>query len=230
VTRLDHRSRPLTARWTQPSKLGLPDSHHQRKQRDEPQESRSCQVRGDPGTNRVQTTSPNTSQHQPTFPQLTGPLDHQSPGSAFFQRRYISKRSTAQTKHALAGRAGLQDDRPPARAGLGRCGQGGMPHGSQRARSSVVITRQNRITTPNTPTREPTQPKREKIRPPDVGLTLGTEALPRLSAPRSCRLHAVRRRRAVTNDDNHRALSTQVNGGAPGPCRGRARPWIRSDG
>ena len=93
-------------------------------------------------------------------------------------------------KGALAGRADLRDDRPPARAGLGRCGQGGasrrspprattrhpggrarrarhrlrrglppgcravglrqidgMPHDSQRARSSVVV-RQRKASRP----------------------------------------------------------------------------------
>ncbi len=40
------------------------------------------------------------------------------------QPRYISKRSTAQTRHALAGRADLRDGRPRARAGPGLGGLG----------------------------------------------------------------------------------------------------------
>ena len=106
--------------------------------------SRSCQVRGDPGTNRVQTTSPNTSQRQPISTNISAA--HRSsrplkPWSASSQRRYISQRNATQPKHALAGRAGLRDARPPARAGLGRCGQGvgsrrpppGLPRGAPGA-------------------------------------------------------------------------------------------------
>ncbi|MGH3808239.1 MAG: hypothetical protein ACRDRU_16780 [Pseudonocardiaceae bacterium] len=48
-------------------------------------------------------------------------------GWACTQRRYISKRSTDHTRHALAGRASLRDSRPPTRAELGRGGQGVAP-------------------------------------------------------------------------------------------------------
>jgi hypothetical protein len=34
-------------------------------------------------------------------------------------------------------------------------------------------------------------------------------------SPRSRRVHAMRRRRGVTNDDNYRTLSMLVSGGAP---------------
>jgi hypothetical protein len=131
-----HRRRSHPMITDRSSKLGFTCGHHQQKQRDEPQGSRSCQGRGDPGTNRVQTTSPNTSQRQPLSTNVSAahrPSRPPKPWSASPQRRYISKRSATE-QNALAGRADLRDDRPPARARLGRVRAGcGIPSTSPRA-------------------------------------------------------------------------------------------------
>jgi hypothetical protein len=59
-----------------------------------------------PGTNRVQTASPNTTQRRPTSTSVFAgerPFRPLKPWSASSQRRYINKRSTARPHHALAG-------------------------------------------------------------------------------------------------------------------------------
>jgi hypothetical protein len=63
---------------------------------------------------------------------------------------------------ATRGRCRSHRGLPPGPHVVGLRQVDGMPHGSQRARSSVVIQRRKRITTPNTPTHEATGPKREK--------------------------------------------------------------------
>ncbi len=65
-------------------------------------------------------------QHHPTFPQVSGRLDHRSPGRRSLSGATSANAARSKTNHALAGRADLRDGQPRARAGPGlgwtRCG------------------------------------------------------------------------------------------------------------
>jgi hypothetical protein len=95
-----------------------------------------------PEANRVQAPPPDATQPRPTSPDVPAchrPSPPSRPWPAFAQPRYTSKRSAAQPNNALAGRASLQDGRPPARAEPGQVWTGcgipstprGLPHGDQ---------------------------------------------------------------------------------------------------
>jgi hypothetical protein len=83
---------------------------------------RSRQVRGQPGTNRLQAVSSNTTtvdQRHPTFLQATGRPDHQGPGQSSPSDAISASTEPVQTNSTLAGRANLRHGRLSARAQLG---------------------------------------------------------------------------------------------------------------
>jgi hypothetical protein len=98
---------------------------------------RSRQVRGGPGTNRVQAVPPNVDRRHRTFPKATGRQDRQGPHRRSPSRATSANAARSDQRHALAGRAGLRDGGAQESLRLGLGGQvwhpAGLPTGYHTA-------------------------------------------------------------------------------------------------